>query len=106
MCNKSFNLNEKVLLPHDCLSVFGCCFSAIIKAIAGLPCLRTLCCNAISTSVLEAAVEVLEKDKTRKLYISCNSAGVDYSEFMSRYEGARIDERRHLCIYKNLAWSS
>ena len=102
---------ELYVLPffrHCCLSVRVCCLfvTGIIKAIIGLQCLKTFHCNSISNLMLDTALEVLESNKNRSLYISGNSAGMDYDEFMSRHEGVRIDKHNHRFVYKQLAWFS
>ena len=52
-------------------------------------------------SILEAAVSVLERDETRKLYIDCRDTNVNIHLFRTRYKDTRHDPNG-LYVYKNL----
>ena len=59
----------------------------------------------MDNSILEKALSVVEKDKKRKLYISCTNTAVDSTKFMTGLEGVRIDDYYGRYVYKNFEWS-
>ena len=59
----------------------------------------------MDNSILEAAVSILESDKSRRLFIMCGKTAVDCDQFMARYEGVRFDPENGNYFYKNLEWS-
>ena len=91
------------------LCFFACCLlTEIIKVIRELTRLRRLDLSfmtAVDNSVLEAALSVMESDKTRRLFIRCHETAVDCDQFMASYKGERVYPGTGNYVYKNLEWT-
>ena len=80
------------------------CLKGIIRLVRELKHLRELdlrYSRQVDNSILEAAVSVLERDETRKLYIDCRDTNVNIHLFRTRYKDTRHDPNG-LYVYKNL----